>query len=123
MAEKAKKDDGFYVEVDDSVSVRRNLLESSKELLSALEMYERFKETRKEKTEAIERFKKSINEAYRLIAKLNAALPKVKLKKRKEAKEHAEPENEEEEIKPEMSELQKLEKELSEVEKKLERLS
>jgi len=124
MAEK-KKEDRFYVEVKNAVDARRNILETSKDILSALEMYERFREARQHKIEAMGELKKIFGEIYRLMSRLNSSLPKVKINKKTEKKLKAEEikkeKTEEEPIK--ITELDKLERELSEVESKIASLS
>ena len=126
-----KKDkDVFFVEVHDSPEVRRNLLESLKEIVENMQRFEKFKETRRDKIEHINKLSKIIKEINKLMPRLKNSLPEVKLRASKSdkpeqpkhiIKKKAEPSKEHiavEKEKP-ISELQKLESELSEIESKL----
>jgi len=126
-----KEKDLFFVEVRDPVDVKRNVLESQKEIIEDLQRYENIKVLREKKLEEIDKLRGMLKELLKIISDLKAALPKtmlretVKIKrkskaeeKKAEEKKSKEAEQEKEARKP-MSELEKLEGELSAIEGKL----
>jgi len=117
-----KKEESYFVGVSDPIEVRRNILESSKNMIHVLQKYERFKTLREKKIENITRLNQTIKEINTLISKLKAELPKPPKRKKafKEEKEE-EVKGKPTERKPtkEKSELEKLEEELNKVEEKL----
>ncbi|MBW3003060.1 hypothetical protein KY328_00785 [Candidatus Woesearchaeota archaeon] len=140
MAKAEKKDQIFFIGIRDPIEIRRSLLESSKDIVHSLQRFERFKEVRKEKLEALQEVRKTMSHVKKLMADLKKALPETDLrvelgkeeqrrKLKKAAKETkkevkvAKPMPIKERISPkEMNELEKLESELSAIEGKLSRL-
>ena len=117
--------DIFFVEVQEPDEVRRNILESSKEIVESLERFEKFKGTRKEKMDNINKLGKIVKDINKLAIDLKNSLPESLIKAMKVSKpEIIEKKKLEEraERKP-ISELQKLHAELSEIESKLQSLS
>ncbi len=125
--EKESKDI-FFVEVREPDEVRRNILESLKEIVESLQRFEKFKEIRKEKSGNVDKLKKDVKEINKIILNLKSALPESKLRamevskpvaeKKGKKKKHKKKHKEAEERKP-ASELEKLESELSAIESKL----
>ena len=116
----------FFVEVNQSDEVKRNILESIKEIVENLQRFEKFKETRKEKIEKIEKLGKIMKEINKIVPQLRGALPETKIRTKKVSKgEQKKTVAVEEETPREIAkrkpvtELQKLESELSEIENKL----
>lgn len=123
-----KSKDIFFVEVKEPEEVRKNILESLKEILESLQRFEKFKETRKDKIYHINKLKNIVKDANKLVFDLKGYFPETKIRTVKaisKATERKKPgirkKGEATERKP-MTELQKLESELSEIEGKLESL-
>ena len=121
--------DIFFVEVKESEEVKRNILEALREIVESLQRFEKFKETRKDKIDHINKLRQIVKEANRLVSNLKTSLPETKIRAIKVSKlETAEKKRpiirkkkksiEVKEKKP-MTELQKLESELNEIESKL----
>ncbi len=146
MAKPIKEDDIFFVGIRDPVEVRRNLLESTRDVVQTLQRFERFKQVRDEKQQEVAGLREQVKEINRLVNKLKSSLPKTKLriklheeaavaeKKRKELEEKkaAGKKKEEKQIvkkeeqlpaKRELTEIEKLERELGEIEGRLSNLS
>ncbi|MDP6648248.1 MAG: hypothetical protein QGH34_02555 [Candidatus Woesearchaeota archaeon] len=125
-----KSENIFFVEVRESDEIRRDVLESIKEIVKNLQRFENFKEIRKKKIESINRLEKAISEVSKIIPDLKKSLPGVKIRavgKRKSRRKKVITKGKKtpEEIakrKP-VTELQKLESDLSEIENKLQGLS
>jgi len=132
MAKENVKESGdiLFVEVHQSDEVRRNILESLKDIVENLQRFEKFKETRKEKIEHINELGKIIKDINKIIPNLKNSLPETKLRavskskasvrKKVIVKEKRSPE-EVAKRKP-ITELQKLESELGDIESKLQSL-
>ena len=125
-----KSENIFFVEVRESDEIRRDVLESIKEIVKNLQRFENFKEIRKKKIESINILEKAISEVSKIIPDLKKSLPGVKIRavgKRKSRRKKVITKGKKtpEEIakrKP-VTELQKLESDLSEIENKLQGLS
>jgi hypothetical protein len=74
----------FYVGVTDPTEVRRNLLESTRDIVIFLRTYENFKRIRAEKVREIEKLKLQIQEITRILNKLRRDLPKTRLREKAE---------------------------------------
>jgi len=126
--EKESKDI-FFVEVHESDLVKRNILESIKEILENLQRFEKFKEIRKEKIENINKLGKVIKEINKIIPNLKNSFPETKIravkvnkvKEKKTIRVKKKTPVEIDKTEP-VTELQKLESELSEIESKLQGL-
>ena len=126
---KEQSNELFFVEIRDSNEVRKNILESLKEILEVLHRFEKFKQLRHEKLEHIHKLRILVKSAAKLTADLRNKLPqtslrgtvakepKVQQKKTKKAK--IAKTAEEKAPKKEKSEVEKLESELSAIESKL----
>jgi len=100
----------FFVGIYDPADVRRNLLESSKEVVKSLQAYEKLHVIRTQKLKRFKDMKKVMNELDMLIEKLNEKLPKSHLRTAIDVPQTRTNFS---------SELQKLEEQLSAVEKEL----
>ena len=136
LVEKESKDI-FFVEIREPEQVKKNVLESLKDIVENLQRFEKFKEIRKAKLEAINRLGKILRDINRTLPSLKSSLPEAKIRavktnkqmpqqktvarkkgsaeKIKEYKEQTDAT----EMKKPTTELQKLESELSEIESKL----
>lgn len=118
------KEEGFYVGIEDPVEVRRNLLESSKEIIHDLQRYEKLKMIKGQKKEAMDKLKKKIAEINVLIAKLKSIVPESKIEKIAPLQERV-PQTTKKVTKEQprrKTEIEKLNDELRRVEEKLKKL-
>ena len=120
--------DIFFAEVKEPEEVRRNILESLKEIVESLQRFEKFKETRKDKLHNINKLGKIVKNTNKLVLDLKKSFPETKIRTMKAISKTAEKKKigirkkkEVAERKP-LTELQKLESELSEIEGNLESL-
>ena len=122
MQKKSDIDDGFFVKISDSTELRRNLLESSRSIVKAMQGYEKVKDIRIKKIHAMIRLKEKMKEIGSLMNKLRIHLPKAhpslihvtrtRLKQSDTAQEEPRPQD-----------LKELESELEVIEGKLSSLS
>lgn len=119
-APKPKKEEVVFVSVNSSSKLRRNILESSKEVIECLKKYEDLKVIRKEKMQNIMKFKQDVREVLNLISQLRSALPKMDIKV-KEEKAVVKEEKVVEEVKKPIptTEIEKLQYDLDDIESKL----
>ncbi len=125
---KKENKDIFFVELQEPDEVRRNILESLKDIVETLQKFEKFKELRKKKIDGMNKLGGIIREANRLVANLKNSLPKTELK----AAEVISKSLEEKKIdakkmvgkveKGSLTELQRLEAALKDIEEKLQSL-
>ena len=130
MAKNAKEQDNeiFFVQVKEPVEVRKDILESLKEILELLHRFEKFKQERHKKLERIQHLRKLVRDSNKLIGNLKLKLPQINLKGiaardspkpvKKAQKKKGEKEVQKERPKNK-TELEKLEGELSAIESKL----
>jgi DNA mismatch repair ATPase MutS len=76
--EKENKDI-LFVKVNDSSDVRRDILESIREILGILQRFEKFKESRKEKIHYMSKLGKIVRDINRAISNLKKSLPEPKI--------------------------------------------
>lgn len=70
----------FHVKVNEPIIIRRTLLEASKSLVEILHAYERFKELRIQKIEAIVDLRHTVREIEKLLKGLERELPETKMR-------------------------------------------
>ncbi|MBI2660550.1 hypothetical protein HYX07_05295 [Candidatus Woesearchaeota archaeon] len=133
MVKKEQQPELFFVRVKDPVEVRRNILETLKEIVEVLQRFEKFKQLRHEKIEKISHLRVLLRQANKMLGEMRSKLPQTNLraaasrepaqkihhrkkKKGKSAEEKA-PQ------KREMTEVEKLESELNAIESKLKSLT
>ena len=133
-----KEESPLYIGIENPEQVRRSLLEASKSVIRALQLYEGLSSLREKKFSEMEKYKELTNEIGRLIKQLKAELPKYNLRQLpKAAGRIMEHEEEKAERKPlempqprrekqmnmqpkrKLSEVERLERELSSIEEKL----
>jgi len=125
----------FFVQLKEPNEVRRNILETLKEIVEVLHKFEKFKHIRHEKIEKISRLRVLLKQANKMLGDLRLKLPQTNLRA-KVTKEIQKPQNayhkKGKKVKPaevqkmpkkDMTELEKLEAELSAIESKLKNLS
>ncbi len=76
-----KESQPFYVGISEPVEVRKQLLYSSKDLLSSLKAYERVKEIRAKKLETMYAYRRALEEVYTLCKKLRRVMPSAPMPK------------------------------------------
>ena len=107
------KENTFHVGIKDPIELRKNLLESSRDIIKSLQKHERFKAIREEKIEQIIKLKNVMGDIEKLNKRFKAELPKIELRAKKEeiSKKYKK-------TKPfrNISEVEKLEKELDFIE-------
>ncbi len=128
MAKENKED--FFVGIESTKDLRRNILESSREMVHILQSYEKVKEIREEKLRRIKQLKTVLEELKLLGSKLSRALPSVQtriIEAEKEAKKSLKKEPRQSKVKKEKKEeakkdLEKLETDLASIEARLSEL-
>ena len=73
-------EENFYVGVEDSADLRKDVLEASKRVRGIMQRYEKLKEIMAKKILEIENLKKIISEMSRLNTKLQSAMPKTRVR-------------------------------------------
>lgn len=139
---KEQSNELFFVEVKDPGEVRRNILETLREILSVLQRFEKFNNIRQEKLEKIQKLRILVREANKMLNELKRSLPQTNLRaavvketphhvnqvshKKKKKGKSANEEKAEKQVKmpkKQMTELEKLESELNAIEGKLKSLT
>ena len=125
----------FFVQIKEPTEIRRNILETLKEIVEVLQRFEKFKHLRHEKLNEINKLRSQLKDANKMLGTLRLKLPQTNLraaavrespakkahhKKSKKAKAAAPAEKAQ---KKEPTELEKLEAELSAIEGKLKSLA
>lgn len=75
-----KEDEVFHVGVKNPTELRRGILENSRDMVKFLKRYEKIKDIREEKKQAIKRLKKDSKDIREAINKLKEHLPRTKLR-------------------------------------------
>ena len=124
----------FFVRVKDPVEVRRNILETLKEIVEVLHRFEKFRQLRHEKIEKINHLRVLLRQSNRMLGELRSKLPQTNLraspqrespahKARHKKKKGAKASEGKAPQKRELTEVEKLEAELSAIESKLKSLA
>ena len=124
------KEKGFYVGISNPVDVRRNILETSKEIIHVLKRYENFHHIKEAKRAEMNKFRSMVDEINQLMLRLKTSLPPVRMEDlpRREAAETTRKAAEPVAVKrakamqegtAPSSELDRLEQELGKIEDKL----
>lgn len=132
---KEQSEELFFVQVRDPNSVRRDILESLKDIVEMLQRFEKFKHARHQKLEKIHKLRGLIKEANKMLGTLKLKMPQTNLRaaakesapkpKKAHHTKHAKkkPKETEEKPKKEPTEIDKLEAELNAIESKLKSLT
>ena len=132
---KKESEELFFVQVREPTEIRRNILETLKEIVEVLQRFEKFRQMRHEKIERINHLRVLLRQAGKMLGDLRSRMPQTNLRAtavketprlpaihhRKKKKGRAEAKHEM--PKKEMTELEKLENELSAIESKLKSLT
>ena len=78
MAKKQQQKEDFFISVTDPSLVRRNLLESSQQIVEGMKSYEKYKKLKLEKIKKIDTLKELLITIKENTSKLRAYLPTVK---------------------------------------------
>ncbi len=111
----------YYVNVREPVQTRKNILETSRKVVLALQKYEAFKLRHDKKQDLVNRIRTNFKEINELISRLKKELPQVKLKKKVSVPEEKKPVTKKKAAKGK-KELGDLEQELKDIEMKLKEL-
>ena len=140
MAKDSKQEGSgtFFVQIRDTSEIKRNILESLKQILSILQRFESLKHARQQKLEKMQRLRILVRDSNRLMGTLRSKFPQAGLRglpqkeeEKKPAKKikEATPKKEKKEAPAKESqpkkktELERLESELSAIESKLKSFS
>ena len=124
----------FFVQVKEPSEVRRNILETLRDIVEVLKRFENFKHLRHEKLEKINKLRGLLKETNKVFGTLKSKLPQTNLRAtvvreapRQPKKHHKKSKKakvvEEKMPKKEMTEADKLEAELTAIESKLKSLT
>ncbi|MBI5388982.1 hypothetical protein HZB01_01225 [Candidatus Woesearchaeota archaeon] len=120
MAAKQTANNPLYIGISDPLTVRRALLETSKEAISYLQRFEEFKKVRTEKLAFISEYHTTIHDLQKQMAKLRSLMPNTSLhatmpepKHKVKVKQQA----------VEQPEIDRLKQELSRIESQLSRMA
>ena len=131
---KEQSNELFFVQVKEPNEIRRNILETLKDIVEVLKSFEKFKRMRHEKLERINHLRVLIRQANKMLGDLRIKLPQTNLRAasvkdaaKQDKKVHhrkKKGKSAEEKIpKKEMTEVDKLEAELNAIETKLKSLT
>ena len=131
MVKKEQQPELFFVRVKDPVEVRRNILETLKEIVEVLQRFEKFKQLRHEKIEKINRLRVLLRQANKMLGEMRGKLPQTNLRASVSRESAQNAHHRKKKIKPaekapqkrEMTEVEKLEAELNAIESKLKSLT
>jgi hypothetical protein len=73
------KEKGFYVGISNPIDVRRNLLETSKDIIQILKRYESLHRIKEEKRAEMNKFRSTVSEITQLMLRLKTSLPPVRI--------------------------------------------
>ena len=132
---KGESNELFFVQVKEPSEVRRNILETLRDIVEVLKRFEKFRHIRQEKLEKINKLRGLLKETNKVFGTLKAKLPQTNLRAtavREAPKQHKKAHHkkgkkaevaEEKMPKKEMTETDKLEAELTAIESKLKSLT
>lgn len=116
----------FFVQLKEPADIRRDILETLKDIVIILQKLEKFKDMRQKKFESIQKLRLLMRQANKMMGELKGKLPQTELKpvilKERASIRRPEPQQKkpsEQPKKREMTELEKLEAELGDIEGKL----
>ncbi len=114
----------FFVQIREPSEVRRNILESLKEILEMLQRFEKFKHIRHDKLMKIQKLRVLMRDTNKLMGELKTKLPQTSLrgvavKETKPTKKPAKKRESQPQQEKKKTELERLQTELSAIENKL----
>ena len=129
---KKESEDILFVEIREPSEVRRNILESLKNIVETLQRFEKFKHLRKGKIHSINKLSNDLKRINKMFSDLKNAIPETKLreiktksilkeeeKEKPKKKKHGKWHKEAEERQKPLTEVDRLESELGAIEEKL----
>ena len=127
-----ESEDILFVEIREPSEVRRNILESLKNIVETLQRFEKFKHLRKEKIHSINKLSNDLKRINKMFSDLKNAIPETKLreikaksilkeeeKEKPKKKKHSRRHKDAEEKQRPLTEVERLESELGAIEEKL----
>jgi hypothetical protein len=118
-------DERYFVGVNNHLEVRRNILESSRDMIQTMQSYEKVKAIREAKLKRLRQLRTVVKELDLLMARLQEQLPKTNLRAAmvepapSAMKVHAKNKKD----KREVNEIERLESQLKEIEQELSRIN
>ncbi len=110
----------FYVSINNSRNLRKNILETSKSLIENLHSFEKFKNIRAEKLKAMEELISLFKEINDISSQVKIEMPKIKLPTLRKFKKEEKKKEVEKKVKKEGDdELAKLESAIQQIESRL----
>lgn len=76
-----KKEEEYFVGIYDPLDVRRNVLESSKEIIKSLQAFDNIEKIREEKLKMYKEMRRIMAELDLIVSKLKSRLPKSYIRK------------------------------------------
>jgi len=73
------KEKEFYVGIPNPIDVRRNILETSKEIIQVLKRYESFHHIKEAKKAEMNKFRAMVNDINQMMLRLKTSLPPVRI--------------------------------------------
>ncbi|MBU0757053.1 MAG: hypothetical protein KKF44_03230 [Nanoarchaeota archaeon] len=119
----AEQKDGFFVGINNAVDLRRNILESSREIVQNMQSFENVRNIREIKIKRIQQLKTVIRELDLLFAKLRAELPQTHLRAISEENIEVGRKKPKPKTLKEMTAIEKLDTQLREIEQEISRMS
>ena len=121
----------LFAGIREPIEIRRNILESSKDVIESLKKFQRFESLRNARHKEAAHLRQTVVDLNRLLSRLRAKLPKAKLKleavrevlKPKKIEAPLPQEQNTDAPKKQASEVDRLQSELDEIEAKLNELS
>ena len=121
----------YFVEIVDPGEVRKNILETLREILNLLQQFEKLKQIRQQRMQAVQSLRTSMRSAHKMMGNVKSMLPQTSLKassvkEEKKEKPHAagkKHEEKEKKVVKKATEMERLESELSAIESKLRSLN
>ncbi|MBI2208325.1 hypothetical protein HYU50_02415 [Candidatus Woesearchaeota archaeon] len=127
-----ESEDILFVGIREPGEVRRNILESLKDIVEVLQRFEKFKHARKEKLYSIGKLSNDLKGINKILSDLKAAIPETKLreikikavlkeekKEKQKKRRHGKRSKDAEGEKRPSTEIERLESELGAIEEKL----
>ena len=90
MIKKPQKEE-YFVEIKDPNEVRRHVLEALKDILEVMHQFEKLRQIRHKKLEAVQKLRASMRAANRMMGDLKSMLPQTSMKPAAVAEEPKKP--------------------------------
>ncbi len=123
---KPKKKETYYVSLRNGIEIRQSILDSTKEFVQVIKMYENYIKLKGEITHKVEKLQKDIKKIRNLNSKLKRILPETNIRihafKKKKKVQKKEKKTKKTKTKKPNSEIDQIEQELNMIESKLSKI-